>query len=116
MTKREPWALTVDQVNGQCGDGACVLVDLREDPERAENGMIPGSVHAPYPRLDRFVKPGGLLREMVDRDGKRLIYYCAYGERSALAVQTSQGMGLKSVSHLVGGIDAWAKAGGSLET
>ena len=116
LTKREPWALTVDQVNGQCGDGACVLVDLREDRERAENGMIPGSVHAPYPRLDRFVKPGGLLREMVDRDGKRLIYYCAYGERSALAVQTSQGMGLKSVSHLVGGIDAWAKAGGSLET
>ena len=116
LAKHEPWALSVDQVNEQCGEGACVLVDLREDPERAENGFIAGSVHAPYLRLDHFVKPGGMLRQMVERDGKRLIYYCAYGERSALAVQTSQGMGLKSVSHLVGGIDAWAKAGGLLET
>ena len=116
LEKPEPWALTVEQVVNQCGGEACVLVDLREDSERDSNGVIPGSVHAPYRRLDRFVKPGGLLREMAERDGKHLIYYCAYGERSALAVQTSQGMGIKSVSHLVGGIDAWVKAGGALET
>ncbi len=116
LEKHEPWALTVEQVVNQCGGEACVLVDLREDSERDSNGVIPGSVHAPYRRLDRFVKPGGLLREMAERDGKHLIYYCAYGERSALAVQTSQGMGIKSVSHLVGGIDAWVKAGGALET
>ena len=116
LAKHEPWALSVDQVNGQCGEGACVLVDLREDPERAENGIIAGSVHAPYLRLDHFVKPGGMLRQMVERDGKQLIYYCAYGERSALAVKTSQGMGIKPVSHLVGGIDAWSKAGGALES
>ena len=115
LAKHEPWALSVDQVNGQCGEGACVLVDLREDPERTANGFIAGSVHAPYLKLDYFVKPGGILRQMVERDGKRLIYYCAYGERSALAVQTSQGMGIKTVSHLVGGIDAWSKAGGTLE-
>ena len=116
LDELEPWALTVDQVNTQCDGEACVLVDLREDSERDTNGVIPGSVHAPYRRLDRFVKPGGLLREMAERDGKQLIYYCAYGERSALAVQTSQGMGIKAVSHLVGGIDAWKKAGGALES
>jgi len=115
LAKHEPWALSVDQVSVQCGDDTCVLVDLREDPERTANGFIAGSVHAPYLRLDYFVKPGGILRQMVERDGKRLIYYCAYGERSALAVQTSQGMGIKPVSHLVGGIDAWSKAGGTLE-
>ena len=101
-------------VEGRPGWGA-VLVDLREDNERDANGVIPGSVHAPYKRLDRFVNPGGLLREMAEREGKHLIYYCAYGERSALAVQTSQGMGIKSVSHLVGGIDAWIESGGALE-
>jgi rhodanese-related sulfurtransferase len=92
-----------------------VLVDLREDSEREKNGYIANSIHAPYTRLDRFIKPGGPLREMANATGKRLIYYCAYGERSALAVQTSQGMGLENVCHLVGGIDAWKKAGGPLE-
>jgi rhodanese-related sulfurtransferase len=92
-----------------------VLVDLREDSEREKHGYIPHSIHAPYTRLDKFIRPGGLLREMANATGKRLIYYCAYGERSALAVQTSQGMGLENVCHLVGGIDAWRKAGGPLE-
>ena len=115
LEEHAPWALTSDQVMQRCGDDDCVLVDLREDNERQEHGVIPGSVHAPYRRLDQFVKPGGLLREMADGDGKQLIYYCAYGERSALAVQTSEGMGVKSVYHLVGGINAWSKAGGTLE-
>jgi len=116
LDEHAPWALTTDQVMSRCDGEDCILVDLREDTERKAHGVIQGSVHAPYGRLDQFVKPGGLLREMVERDGKQLIYYCAYGERSALAVQTSQGMGVKSVYHLVGGIEAWSKAGGALET
>jgi len=109
------WARTAEQVLADCSAPDCVLVDLREDTEREKHGYIPHSIHAPYTRLDRFIKPGGLSREMANATGKRLIYYCAYGERSALAVQTSQGMGLENVCHLVGGIDAWQKAGGPLE-
>jgi glyoxylase-like metal-dependent hydrolase (beta-lactamase superfamily II)/rhodanese-related sulfurtransferase len=109
------WARTAEQVLSDCSAPDCVLVDLREDSEREKHGYIPHSIHAPYTRLDRFIRPGGLLREMANATGKRLIYYCAYGERSALAVQTSQGMGLENVCHLVGGIDAWRKAGGPLE-
>lgn len=115
LEEHAAWALTTDQVMQRRDSDDCVLVDLREENERAEHGVIPGSVHAPYRRLDQFVKPGGLLREMVERDGKQLIYYCAFGERSALAVQTSEGMGIKPVYHLVGGVDAWDKAGGALE-
>jgi glyoxylase-like metal-dependent hydrolase (beta-lactamase superfamily II)/rhodanese-related sulfurtransferase len=115
LDEHAPWALTTKQVMRQCEGEDCVLVDLRESSEREAHGVIPGSVYAPYGRLDEFVKPGGLLREMAERDGKRLIYYCAYGERSALAVQTSQGMGVKSVYHLVGGVEAWTKAGGALD-
>lgn len=115
VSDRARWALTVDQVMKDCTTPDCTLVDLREDNEREESGFIPGSIHAPYTRLDRFVKPGGMLREMANATGKRLIYYCAYGERSALAVETSQAMGLENVCHLVGGIDAWEKAGGTLD-
>src|SRR3546814_2666652 len=47
--------------------------------------------------------------------GRKLIFYCAYGERSALAVRTSKELGLRNVCHMIGGIDAWKKAGGPLE-
>lgn len=114
-TAHEKWALTADDVLTSCKSPDCTLVDLREDAERDKSGFIPGSIHAPYTRLDRFVKQGGMLREMAAATGKRLIYYCAYGERSALAVETSQAMGLSNVCHLVGGMDAWEKAGGPLE-
>ena len=94
------WALNVEDVRNRCSGGDCVLVDLREEGERQQHGVIPGSVHAPYAELEDYVRGGGLLREMAETAGRRLIYYCAFGERSALAVQTSEGMGLKDVYHL----------------
>ena len=104
------WALGIDEVKNRCSGGNCVLIDLREETEREQYGVIPGSVHAPYGELDGYVGEGGLLREMAEKADRRLIYYCAYGERSVMAVQISEGMGLKGVYHLVGGIDAWKRA------
>ena len=91
------------------------LVDLRENAERELHGLISGSIHTPYIRLEDAVGPGGVLREMASSTGKTLIYYCAHGERSAMAVQISQALGLANVCHLVGGIDAWKSAGGPVE-
>jgi rhodanese-related sulfurtransferase len=56
-----------------------------------------------------------MLHYEATKAGKRVIYYCAFGERSALAVQASQEQGIDGCSHLAGGLDAWAKAGGPLE-
>lgn len=109
------WALTAEQVLERRKRSDVALVDLREDAERELHGIISGSIHTPYARLEDAVGPGGVLREIVSSTGKTLIYYCAYGERSALAVQTSQALGLANVCHLVGGIDAWKSAGGPVE-
>ena len=110
------WALTAAEVMACQGSGDDLLVDLREDAERARDGRIPDSVHAPYPRLGQFIESGGILRQMAESSGKRLVYYCAYGERSALAVQASHDAGLANVCHLAGGIAAWIEAGGPIET
>lgn len=108
------WALNAEEVMKCAGKSDCLLIDLREDAERQKNGVIPGSVHAPYTRLDVHIKPGGLLREAAG--DKRLIFYCAFGERSALAIDTAQALGLENVCHLAGGIDAWKQAGGDIAT
>jgi rhodanese-related sulfurtransferase len=55
-----------------------------------------------------------MLHELASATGKRLVFYCAFGERSAMAVQAAQEAGLASACHLQGGLDAWKKAEGPL--
>ncbi len=108
------WSLSCDEALELVGQPGLVLVDLRDRSERERDGVIPGSVHAPYPDLEENVKPGGLLHEIADATGKRLVFYCAFGERSAMAVEAAQQAGLSEACHIKGGIDAWTKASGPL--
>ncbi|HEX6002157.1 MAG TPA: MBL fold metallo-hydrolase [Hyphomicrobiaceae bacterium] len=111
---RNGWAVTPVEVRGLLGRSDVALVDLRERPERERHGIIPGSLHAPYTELDEHVRPGGMLYELARATGRRVIFYCAYGERSAMAVQTAQDAGLASTCHIHGGLDAWCKSGGPM--
>ena len=110
--EEEAWAISVGDAMELLGRPEVKLVDLREEKERRQEGIIPGSVHAPYTSLADFLAPGGFLNEEASSGGKRLIFFCAYGERSALAVKTAQEAGLGNVCHIVGGLDAWRKGGG----
>ena len=114
-TGDESWSMTVAEANRRMAEPDFVLVDLRESGERERYGVIPGSIHAPYKQLDQLIAPGGALREMAASTARRLVYYCAYGERSALAVQASLEAGLTGVCHLVGGMDAWTAGGGPID-
>lgn len=105
------WSLTCAETSEVLDRGDVVLVDLRDRGERERHGEIPGSVHAPYPELDENLGHGGLLHELATATGKRLVFYCAYGERSAMAVEAAQQAGLANSCHLRGGLDAWKKAG-----
>jgi sulfur dioxygenase len=112
---RRGWARTAEELIGTAHDPQWVLIDLRERCERERHGAIPGSLHVPYPTLDESTGPGGMLRALAGSSGKRLLFYCAFGERSAMAVQAAQDAGLASSCHLQGGIAAWKAAGGPLE-
>ncbi len=105
-------SLTCGEGLAQLSDPSLILVDLRDDKERSKEGVIPGSVHAPYPDLDEQVHPGGMLYELARTSGRRVVFYCAYGERSAMAVEAALEAGMSDVCHLSGGMDAWKAAGG----
>jgi glyoxylase-like metal-dependent hydrolase (beta-lactamase superfamily II)/rhodanese-related sulfurtransferase len=109
------WSLTCEAAIDLLGEQDMVLVDLRDRSERARHGEIPGSVHAPYPDLDENVSSGGMLHVLAAATGKRLVFYCAYGERSAMAVQCAREAGLTNVCHIKGGLDAWKRATGPLQ-
>jgi sulfur dioxygenase len=112
---RRGWAINVDEAVTLVGAPEVALVDLREPRERAKHGVVPGSLHVPYADLAAQVRAGGMLNELARATGKRVVFYCAFGERSAMAVQAAQEAGLASARHIQGGIDAWSKAGGPLQ-
>ncbi|MFN3167914.1 MAG: rhodanese-like domain-containing protein [Phycisphaeraceae bacterium] len=83
--------------------GDTVLIDVRE-PFEHNSERIEGAVTVPLGTLD----PQALRGQYP---GKRLVFHCAGGKRSAKAAdQFAQGPADR-VFHLAGGIEAWKRAG-----
>lgn len=83
--------------------GDTVLVDVREPFEHAAE-RIEGAVHVPLGSLD----PAALCRQ---HKGKRLVFHCAGGKRSAKACAAFTEARGEQACHLAGGIEAWKNAG-----
>ena len=105
-------ALSARDAINSLGRPDILLVDLREASERAKHGTISGALHAPYPGIAESLTPGGMLREVAAATGRRVVFFCAFGERSAMAVAAAKNAGLANTAHIEGGIDAWKKVGG----
>ena len=106
------WAVTAEAGKALLGRRDVALVDLRERGERQRHGEVPGALQVPYQDLPEGIRPGGVLHELAAATGKRLVFFCAFGERSAMAVQAAQDAGLDSACHIEGGMGAWKRAGG----
>jgi sulfur dioxygenase len=113
--RQRGWAVKPTAALALIGQPDVALIDLREKRERDKQGVIPGSLHAPYGDLQQSIQPGGILHELATAAGKRIVFYCAFGERSAMAVQVSQNGGLASACHIEGGFSAWQEINGPLD-
>jgi rhodanese-related sulfurtransferase len=89
------------------GPDAPVLLDIREMNE-TNLGRMKGAVVIPRGKLEQNVEA------LVPRD-KRVVVYCASGNRSALAVDTLQVMGYTNAASMAGGWKAWVMLGGPVE-
>ena len=107
--------MTVEQVMEVKDDDGVQLVDIRDVRELWRDGAIPGSMHAPRGMLEFWVDPDSPYHREDFASGKKFIFYCAGGMRSALAAQSVHRMGLSPVAHMAGGYGAWVKAGGVTE-
>lgn len=96
-------------------DSNVLLVDLRDIRELNRDGKVPGALHAPRGMLEFWVDPESPYYKEVFGSGKKFVFFCAGGLRSALAAQTVQRMGLEPVCHIEGGFRAWKEAGGPVE-
>jgi molybdopterin/thiamine biosynthesis adenylyltransferase len=96
------------EVSEHLGNGV-TLIDVRES-EEWDRGHIPGAVHVPRGYLESRIEAAAPERD------KRVVLYCASGQRSALAAHTLQSLlGYSDVSSMTGGITLWKDRGYKVE-
>ncbi len=83
--------------------GDVLLVDVRNEVERHEDGAIPGSLHIMLGYLPERVAE--LPKE------KPVVVQCRTGHRSAIAASILQARGVERVINMLGGIRDWKRAG-----
>lgn len=93
-------------------DPDVIFVDLRDVRELQRDGMIPGAFHCPRGMLEFWIDPDSPYAKPQFQSGKRFVFYCASGWRSALSARAAQEMGLPRVSHIEDGFGGWKKSGG----
>lgn len=102
--RHEIGEITPAQAAAECAAGRRVLVDVREDAERAAMAPEP-SVHLPRSVLELRLAASGLAR------GQPLALICSGGSRSLLAAATLRALGYTDLRSVAGGFDAWKAAG-----
>jgi len=96
-------------------DPNVVIVDIRDIRERKRSGYIPGSFHAPRGMIEFWIDPESPYhKDVFAQEGKKYVFHCASGWRSALTVATLQDMGFEA-AHLKEGFSTWEKQGGPVE-
>jgi rhodanese-related sulfurtransferase len=85
-----------------------VYLDCRE-PNEYNLAHIPGAVFIPRGNLETKI-------EAAIPRSRKIVIYCASGNRSALAADTMQQMGYADVASMSGGFRGWVDAGGEVES
>jgi rhodanese-related sulfurtransferase len=89
-----------------------LLIDIREDDQRREDGLIPGAIVLPRNSLEWRCDPASQWRHpAITGWDLRIILICNQGYQSTLAAATLQQLGLIHATDLDGGFTAWAAAG-----
>jgi len=104
--------MTVEQAIEAAKDPQVQLVDIRDIRELWREGAVPGAYHAPRGMLEFWVDPESPYAKELFQSGKKFVFFCAGGLRSALAAKAVQDMGLEPVAHIAGGFGAWREKGG----
>ena len=113
--EREIKSLSAGDAVGLHGRTDVMFVDLRDIRELQREGRMPGAFHCPRGMLEFWIDPQSKYHKDVFAEDRQFVFFCAAGQRSALATQTAQRMGLAPVAHIAGGFGAWKSAGGPIE-
>jgi rhodanese-related sulfurtransferase len=105
--------ISAEEAKAMHAAGKAVFIDLREPPELAASGTVPGALPIPRGLLEFRADPASPDRNPAFTR-PTVITYCASGGRAALAGKLLQDLGYADVRNL-GGFKDWVEAGGAVE-
>jgi rhodanese-related sulfurtransferase len=108
---RQIETLSANEAAKLIGGPGAVFVGVREGEEVQKTGQAQGAVHVPRGRLEFEADPKSPTHKPQPGGGKRLVLYCASGNRSALPAKALQDMRLDNVAHVAGGLGALRLSG-----
>ena len=91
-----------------------VIIDVREESEVFNQGLIKGAIHIPRGLIEFKLAPNSSDNPMYIDDETNILLYCAGGYRSALAAKTLLDLGFKNVYN-IGGFNEWCNSGGEIQ-
>ncbi|HEX5615855.1 MAG TPA: rhodanese-like domain-containing protein [Acidimicrobiia bacterium] len=103
--------LSATEACARLDDGA-VLVDVRTESQRAAGGEIPGALVIALNHLEWRLDPRSVHRVDAASDHDvEVIVLCQEGYSSSLAAARLHDLGLHRATDVIGGFDAWRRAG-----
>jgi rhodanese-related sulfurtransferase len=89
-----------------------LLVDIRSEPDREREGIVPGSLHIPRTVLEWRLDPDSPWRNPhVGSLDQRIVVFCDHGYSSTLAAASLVDLGFVRAADVIGGFAAWRDAG-----
>jgi rhodanese-related sulfurtransferase len=86
-----------------------LLVDIRPERNRNEEGELPGAVVIDRGVLEWRLAPSSDFRSVDVEPGQQVILFCNDGYQSSLAAATLIDLGVDGATDLIGGYRGWAK-------
>ena len=110
LVKRLSYDESVDLINNT----QTVIIDVREESEVYNLGVIKNAIHIPRGLIEFKLSPNSPNNPVLIKDDTNILVYCAGGYRSALAAKSLLDLGFKNVFNL-GGFQEWVESGGEIQ-
>lgn len=110
LIKRLSFDESVDLINNT----QTVIIDVREESEVYNLGVIKNAIHIPRGLIEFKLSPNSPNNPVLIDNNTNILVYCAGGYRSALAAKSLLDLGFKNVYNL-GGFQEWVESGGEIQ-
>ena len=110
LVKRLSYDESVDLINNT----QTVIIDVREESEVYNLGVIKNAIHIPRGLIEFKLSPNSPNNPVLINNDTNILVYCAGGYRSALAAKSLLDLGFKNVYNL-GGFQEWVESGGEIQ-
>tara|TARA_B100000123_G_scaffold265620_1_gene236857 strand:- start:941 stop:1339 length:399 start_codon:yes stop_codon:yes gene_type:complete len=109
--KKEIESIDAKKAKKMLDNDEITLIDIRDIRELWRDGTVKNSIHIPRGMLEFWLDPqSSYYKEKKINNSKKMVLYCALGQRSALATKTLKEMGFENVAEISGGFEEIKKA------